>query len=101
MDSYFSWDCLTQTFNSTIVMQLKSLIPAIPGFFAIACAAIAALQPTALAVLPRISSNEYINYTTLMGFFLQDDPATNPSTFDYVSPLASGRTITNFHRSPQ
>lgn len=27
----------------------------------------------------------YINYTTITGFFLQDDPTTDPSTFDYVS----------------
>ena len=27
----------------------------------------------------------HINYTTVAGFFLQDDPTTNASTFDYVS----------------
>lgn len=27
----------------------------------------------------------YLNYTSLTGFFLQDDPATNASTFDYVN----------------
>ena len=26
----------------------------------------------------------YINYTTVTGYFLQDDPSTNPSTFDFV-----------------
>ncbi|KAI1748571.1 phosphoglycerate mutase-like protein [Xylaria castorea] len=26
-----------------------------------------------------------INYTTVGGFFLQDDPATNPTTFDYTT----------------
>ncbi len=26
----------------------------------------------------------YINYTTITGFFLQDDPKTVSSTFDYV-----------------
>lgn len=25
-----------------------------------------------------------IKYTTITGYFLQDDPATNASTFDYV-----------------
>lgn len=84
MDFHLSWECLAQTFNSTLIMQLRNIIPATLGFFAITCAAIAAPQPTSLAVLPRINSNEYINYTTLTGFFLQDDPATNPSTFDYV-----------------
>ncbi|KAI9735884.1 MAG: hypothetical protein M1834_001349 [Cirrosporium novae-zelandiae] len=27
----------------------------------------------------------HINYTTVTGFFLQDDPRTNPSTFDYTT----------------
>lgn len=27
----------------------------------------------------------YINYTTITGYFLQDEPSTNPDTFDYVS----------------
>jgi len=28
----------------------------------------------------------YINYTTVPGYFLQDDPTTNASTFNYVCP---------------
>lgn len=28
----------------------------------------------------------YINYTTIPGYFLQDDPTTNASTFNYVCP---------------
>lgn len=85
MDFHFSWACLTLThaLNSTLVMQFKALLPAFG--FAITCAALAAPQPTALAVLPRINSNEYINYTTLTGFFVQDDPATSTDGFDYVS----------------
>jgi hypothetical protein len=64
-------------------MQLTRLLP---FGFAITCASLAAPapEPTALAVLPRIHSNEYINYTTLTGFFLQDDPATSTTGFDYV-----------------
>jgi len=30
-----------------------------------------------------------IGYTTIPGFFLQDDPATDPKTFDYVILLFS------------
>lgn len=26
----------------------------------------------------------YINYTSVPGYFLQDDPSTNATTFDYV-----------------
>ncbi|PMD62443.1 phosphoglycerate mutase family protein [Hyaloscypha bicolor E] len=65
-------------------MQLTRLLP---FGFAITCASLAAPapEPTALAVLPRIHSNEYINYTTLTGFFLQDDPATSTTGFDYAA----------------
>lgn len=27
----------------------------------------------------------YINYTTVTGYFLQDEPSTNATAFDYVS----------------
>jgi hypothetical protein len=82
MDFSFSWECLTHALNSTIVMQLSRLL----SFgFAIRYAALAAPQPTAIAVLPRLNANEYINYTTLTGFFLQDEPSTSSTSFDYVS----------------
>jgi hypothetical protein len=87
MDFNFSCvlECLTQALNSTLVMQLTRLLP---FGFAITCASLAAPapapEPTALAVLPRTRSNEYTNYTTLTGFFLQDDPATSTTGFDYV-----------------
>lgn len=31
------------------------------------------------------SSSSYINYTSVAGYFLQDEPSTNASTFSYVS----------------
>jgi broad specificity phosphatase PhoE len=46
------------------------------------------LGAAALSFLMSIAQTdqpEYIQYTTLTGFFLQDDPATNPSTFDYTA----------------
>jgi hypothetical protein len=27
----------------------------------------------------------YVNYSTVTGYFLQDEPSTDPSTFNYVS----------------
>jgi hypothetical protein len=42
---------------------------------------------TVLALLAMGEANDrpsYINYTTITGFFLQDDPKTVSSTFDYV-----------------
>ena len=35
----------------------------------------------------------YINYTTVTGFFQQDDSATDASTFDYVSKILEIRII--------
>ena len=34
---------------------------------------------------PQHPAKDFINYTTVTGFFAQDDPATDPGTFDYVS----------------
>jgi hypothetical protein len=98
MDCLFSWECLTQALNSTLIMHLTHLLPATLGF-AITCAAVAAPQPTALAVVPRLSSNEYISYTTVTGFFLQDEPTTNSGTFDYVRYTPSERMTTNLNIS--
>jgi hypothetical protein len=67
-------------------MQLITLSTGILAGTCIA-KAIPAPAPTSAAVLPRIYPDQYFNYTTLTGFFAQDDPATNPSTFDYVSAL--------------
>jgi hypothetical protein len=35
-------------------------------------------------VMSEACEPSYIKYTTITGFFLQDDPKTDPSTFDYV-----------------
>ena len=40
----------------------------------------------AVVVKSHYIHQEYINYTTLTGYFLQDEPTTNPSTFNYVRP---------------
>ncbi len=66
-------------------MKFQTLIGA--GIIAVACQASPAPQPTLPAVLARDHghpSSPWINYTTLTGLFLLDDPSTNPSTFDYV-----------------
>lgn len=62
-------------------MSNKSAMASRPGRFVatlLACCFIMAEAHVA-------SHHSYINYTTLTGFFLQDDPTTNASTFDYVS----------------
>ncbi|PQE13800.1 phosphoglycerate mutase protein [Rutstroemia sp. NJR-2017a BVV2] len=40
-------------------------------------------HPTAAPQYSGHSQNSWINYTAVPGFFLQDDAATTPSTFDY------------------
>ena len=44
-----------------------------------------ALAPSALADW-HFAKGKEIKYTSVEGFFKQDDPATEPSTFDYVRP---------------
>ncbi len=45
------------------------------------------LSAAALSLLAFRVDAAYINYTTVSGYFLQDDAATNPSSFDYVCHL--------------
>jgi hypothetical protein len=37
-----------------------------------------------VSLLLPVAAMEYIKNTTVTGYFLQDDPTTNASTFDYV-----------------
>jgi hypothetical protein len=39
-----------------------------------------------LAAAATTASASYINYTTVTGYFLQDEASTDPSTFVYVCP---------------
>ena len=39
-----------------------------------------------LAALVHAQSGSYIQYSTVTGYFLQDEPSTNATTFDYVRP---------------
>lgn len=43
-----------------------------------------ALTPAALGSWPE-ADGKTIQYSSVLGYFLQDDPATDPSKFDYVS----------------
>lgn len=38
-----------------------------------------------LAGVVAVSARSYIQYSTVPGYFLQDDNSTNATTFDYVS----------------
>lgn len=44
-----------------------------------------ALVPSALAAWPE-AEGKSIKLTAVRGYFLQDEPTTEPSGFDYVSP---------------
>ena len=41
-------------------------------------------------LLTAAQAHEYLNYSTVMGYFLQDEASTNASTFNYV------RTYNNY-----
>jgi len=57
--------------------------------------ALLALAPPALADW-HFAKNKEIKYTSVEGFFMQDDLATNPTGFDYVrSHLSRMRSHTN------
>ncbi|KAI9791062.1 MAG: hypothetical protein M1835_000554 [Candelina submexicana] len=38
-----------------------------------------------LVIMGEASTPSYIKYTTVTGFFLQDEPSTNPGSFDYTA----------------
>jgi hypothetical protein len=67
-----SIDKLTQ-----LTMAFKTFVASVVGALAVTCAALP--KP-----ISAPSHSSYINYTTVTGFFAQDDPATVASTFDYV-----------------
>jgi hypothetical protein len=50
---------------------------------------VATIVVTFLVMMGESKSAEYIRYTTVTGFFQQDDPATVPGTFDYVRLLTT------------
>lgn len=41
-----------------------------------------------LFIMTEAHRANHLKYTTITGFFLQDDPSTNASVFDYVSAIA-------------
>ncbi|KAH6662971.1 histidine phosphatase superfamily [Halenospora varia] len=63
-------------------MQGKLLQTAVFSILAVTCAGHWTPRPTAAPSKPE---TDYIKYTTVTGFFLQDDNATVPGTFDYTA----------------
>ncbi len=68
-----------------IGMLLYTQLIMFPPCSSLLAAAMAAcvLQVT-LADSPS-SNNAYINYTTITGYFLQDEPSTNSTAFDFMT----------------
>ena len=54
---------------------------------------LATIFATFVVMMGESNIPQYIKYTTVTGFFQQDDPATDPNGFDYVrSPeITAGR----------
>jgi hypothetical protein len=38
-------------------------------------------------------SQSYLQFSTVTGFFLQDEPGTEPTNFDYVTPLSADTNL--------
>ena len=55
-----------------------------PYYYLLAAAMTACALQVTLADSPS-PNNAYINYTTITGYFLQDDPSTNSTTFDFMT----------------
>lgn len=49
-----------------------------------AAAALLSLTTEARSLPSTANGNGYIKYTTVKGYFLQDEPSTNSTTFNYV-----------------
>lgn len=73
-------------------MQLKNALVA--GLLTVTCSASPSHPKPTHA--PALGQKSWVNYTTVPGFFLQDEEATNPTGFDYVCPH-----INHFLRSQQ
>ena len=56
-----------------------------PIYAAIVVWMFASVAPAAATATPHQNSRNYINYTTVTGYFLQDEPSTNASTFDFTT----------------
>ncbi|KAF4626683.1 hypothetical protein G7Y89_g11475 [Cudoniella acicularis] len=63
-------------------MHAKFLQTAILSALVVTCAGHWAPRPTPA---PSHPSSDFINYTTVTGFFLQDESSTDPGTFDYTA----------------
>lgn len=62
-------------------------------FITVALAATVAALVSAQTLNITSTTASYINYTTVTGYFLQDEPTTNDTTFDYVSCSRSTRRL--------
>jgi hypothetical protein len=66
-------------------MHFTNVLLAATGLLSVTCSA----NPTPLQEEKGLKHKSWINYTTVAGFFLQDEESTNPTGFDYVSFAAA------------
>ena len=68
-----------------IGMLLYTQLIMFPPYSAVLAAAMASsVLQVVLADRPS-PSDAYINYTTITGYFLQDEPSTNSTAFDFMT----------------
>lgn len=61
-------------------MHITNALLAAAGLLSVTCSA----TPTPSHEEKGLKHKSWINYTTVTGFFLQDEESTNPTGFDYV-----------------
>ena len=66
-------------------MLLYTQLIMIPPYSSILAAAMAASVLQGALVDRPSPNNAYINYTTVTGYFLQDEPSTNSTAFDFMT----------------
>ena len=68
-----------------IGMLLYTQLIMFPPYSSLLAAAMTACALQITLADSHSSNNAYINYTTIAGYFLQDEPSTNSTTFDFMT----------------
>ena len=68
-----------------IGMLLYTQLIMLPPYSSLLAAAMAACALQATLADSPSPKNAYINYTTITGYFLQDEPSTNSTAFDFMN----------------
>jgi hypothetical protein len=89
--SFFRLNCIMYGRFKPILFRKPKINKARPilfvATFIVAFLIMLGEAPTAQHISPMKLKAEYLEYTTVPGYFQQDDPATNDKIFDYVGGI--------------